>query len=50
MLRFARLRIVSKEVFGGKAVRHSFKALADADSSFCFKLGPRVGRCHISLL
>ena len=50
MPRFARLWIVSKEVFGGSAVRQSLIALADADSNFCFKWGLSVGRCLISLL
>ena len=47
---FARLWILSNEVFGGRAVRQSLIALADADNSFCFNCGLSVGICQISLL
>ena len=33
---FARLCIVSKEVFGGSLVRHSLISFAGAESNFCF--------------
>ena len=39
MPRFARLWIVSKDVFSGNAVRQILMALADADNNFCFKWG-----------
>ena len=39
MLRLASLCILSNEVFSGKVLRHSFKTLADAESSFCFNCG-----------